>query len=98
MGSIPVASGPTNTVAPVLDYDPLDDFLFSTTGTWTGSPTSYSYDFQRDTFRNGVFTSQQSGASSTYTTPAANHNWRVIVTATNGSGNGTANSNTYTGL
>ena len=87
-------SAPTNSVAPVVsgDIDP-GDLLTTTNGTWTNSPTGYTYQWQR----TGV---NISGAtSSTYTLQEADRGAtvRCVVTASNGAGSNSANSNAITG-
>lgn len=81
---------PENTVAPVVTGTQDVGSLFScTTGTWTNSPTGYTYQWQRD----GV---DISGAtSSTYTTVTADKGTFLTcdVTASNGAGSNTATSN-----
>jgi hypothetical protein len=46
---------PVNTVAPVIDSDEIitsphvgDDAFVKSVGTWTGTPTSYTYQWQRN--------------------------------------------------
>jgi hypothetical protein len=86
-GSSGVATGiPVNTVAPVVSGTPTaGQTLSTTTGTWSNSPTAYSYAWSRDLI------SYISGAtSSTYTLVAADYG-KVIystVIATNATGSG----------
>lgn len=81
---------PVNTVAPVISGETtVGSALSCTTGTWTNSPTSYSYAWTR----NGVAT----GATGpNYTSVTADITTQVAceVTATNLSGSTTAQSNT----
>ncbi len=88
----PVAA-PSNTVAPeVTGNTGLGDTLVTTTGTWSGSGITYTYQWQRDTVDIGGAT------SATYTIGAADDNASVRcgVTATNGGGAVAANSNGIT--
>ncbi len=77
---------PVNTVPPVISGNHIaGSTLSSTTGTWTNTPTSYSYQWQII----GTPTTNISGAtSSTYTTTTAEVGSAIDcqVTATNGSG------------
>lgn len=87
---------PVNTVAPVISGSTsLGSTLSCTTGTWTGTPNTFTYSYQWK--RNG---SNIGGAtSSTYVTVVADStaNITCVVTATNGvSPDGTATSNTLT--
>ncbi len=81
----PVASpAPVNTVAPTLTGTPaLGQTLTCSTGTWTNSPTSFSYAW----LRSGVPIAGQAG--STYAVEAADqgHTVSCQVTAGNGGGN-----------
>lgn len=81
---------PVNTVAPVASGGTfVGDLLSVTDGTWTYSPSSYTYQWQR-------YGADISGAtSSTYATVIADagSNIRAAVTPTNASGSATANSN-----
>lgn len=80
---------PVNTVLPVVSGTETEGQVLSVTnGTWTNSPSSYTYQW----LRNGV--SIGSATSSTYTLQAADVGTQVscTVTATNGSGSGTATS------
>ncbi len=85
---------PVNTVAPVVSgTQNFGSTLSSTTGTWTGTATiTYTYQWQRS---DGTFSNIPSATSSTYTLVQADVNRliRCVVTATNGVGNASANSN-----
>lgn len=89
------AAAPGNTVAPAITTDgtPQEGETIScSTGTWTNSPTGYTYQWQR----NG---SNISGAtSSSYLLQAADvdASVRCVVTATNAGGSASANSNAVT--
>lgn len=78
----PPASPPVNTVPPeVTGGLYFGDILTTTDGTWTGSPTSYAYQWQRDATNIGTNTN-------TYTLVSADAGTSItcIVTATNASG------------
>ena len=85
------SNSPTNTVAPVVSGVPKTTQTLSvTTGTWTNSPSSYSYQWQRNN------TTNIGGAnSSTYVVQNADvgNTLNCRVTATNAFGSSTANSN-----
>jgi hypothetical protein len=90
-GSAAGPSAPANTVAPVISGSlTVGSLLTSTTGTWTNTPTSYAYQWQRDGVDIGGAT------SSTFTTANAGvHRCRVSATNAGGTG-GPVNSNTLT--
>lgn len=91
----PSCSGgkPVETGEPVISGTvATGDTLSTTNGTWGDSPTSYSYQWQ-DCATDGTSCSNITGAtSSTYKVVAgdAGHTIEAVVTATNASGNGTA--------
>jgi hypothetical protein len=93
----PSVIAPVNTVVPALTTDgtPQTGETISTdTGTWSNSPSSYTYRWQRD----GV---DIAGATaSTYTLVSADegHTIRSVVTATNAGGSASANSAGFTAL
>jgi hypothetical protein len=86
----PAVLPPVNTTAPVISGTPTGgSTISSTTGVWTNSPTSYTYQWQR----NG---SNISGATaSTYLTVSADGGTSLtdVVTAINASGSASATSN-----
>jgi surface protein len=82
---------PVNTVAPVISgFNTLGSTLTSTTGTWTNSPTSFAYQWNR----NG--SPIPSATSSTYILVGADNAAAItcVVTATNAAGSTSATSNT----
>lgn len=87
------AAAPGNTAAPtVTGTSQVGDTLTTSNGTWTGSPTSYSYRWQRCT---GATCTTIAGATaqSYLIVPAdAGHTLRSVVTATNADGKSTADS------
>jgi hypothetical protein len=87
------ASGtaPVNTVAPnVTGLQYIGDLLTTTNGTWTGSPTSYSYQWKR-----GVTNIGTNANTYTLVTADAGLNITCVVTATNATGSTNATSNIY---
>lgn len=95
---IPAASGspPANTVAPaVTGTETQGETLSTTDGTWTNSPTSYAYQWQRDDLGGGVFSNISAATANTYVLTSSDVGCQVrcVVTATNASGSTAANSN-----
>jgi surface protein len=86
------SGAPVNTVAPVISGSTtLGSVLTSTTGTWTNSPTSYTYQWKRGATNIGT-------NANTYTLVAADSLAAItcVVTATNLAGSTPATSNTIT--
>lgn len=85
-----VATAPVNTVLPVVSGTNyyVGDVLTTTDGTWTSSPTSFTYQWKRGATNIGT-------NANTYTlvTADANTNITCVVTATNASGSTPATSN-----
>jgi hypothetical protein len=83
-------AAPTNTVAPLVTGEgTVGNALTTDNGTWTGSPTSYAYQWQADGLNI-------SGATANTYTPVSgdlNKTIRCVVTATNAGGSTAANSN-----
>ena len=87
---------PVNTTAPTISGTPRDgETLTAQEGTWTGSsPMTFTYQWQRCD-ANGLNCADIAGATGrTYLvqTPDVGNRLRVRVTATNSTGNSTANS------
>ena len=86
---------PSNTSLPSISGSAKDGSLLTGShGSWTGSPTSFAYAWERCDNAGGSC-APISGATSkqyTLTTADVNHRLRVDVTATNSSGSGTASS------
>ena len=83
------ATAPVNTVLPVVSGTTyVGDLLTTTDGTWSGSPTSFSYQWKRGATNIGT-------NANTYTlvTADANTNITCVVTATNATGSTPATSN-----
>lgn len=87
-GMLPVAGTivPSNTVAPVVSGTSAPGgTLTCSTGTWSASPSSYAYQWQKD----GVDISGQT--TNAFTVPGSGYNGSVVrcnVSATNGTGTG----------
>jgi hypothetical protein len=89
-----LAAAPSNTTAPAVSGTPkAGQVLTVSNGSWTGSPTDYSYQWQRC---SGSSCSNIANANNkSYTVRAADvgHTLRAVVTASNADGLSTANSN-----
>jgi hypothetical protein len=86
-------SAPTNTSAPTITGTAtVGNTLTAGNGSWSGSPTSYSYQWQD--CANGSCTNISGATSSTYTiqTSDENNTIKLLVTATNSYGSTTAGS------
>lgn len=80
---------PSNTVAPAITGTAESgNTLTCSTGTWTGSPTSYAYQWQRGTTNISGATS----SSFALTATDVGNTIRCVVTATNAGGSVSANS------
>lgn len=92
----PVSTAPAATAPPAISGTAqVDNVLTSSTGTWTDSPTAYDYQWQRSS--NGETWQAAPGAGATtssYTIASSDvdHYLRVVVTAANAAGSGTAGS------
>jgi hypothetical protein len=89
-------SKPQNTVLPAVTGSAFEEGvpLSAGTGTWTGSPTSYSYQWEWCELGENPCGSIPGASGSTYTPTSAylGRYIRVVVTATNGSGSTTVTS------
>jgi len=88
------ATAPVNTVAPnVTGGNYVGDLLTTTNGTWSGSPTSYSYQWKRGATNIGT-------NANTYTLVSADANTNItcVVTAINATGSTPATSNVFSPL
>jgi hypothetical protein len=84
---------PTNTAAPVISGTTRTGSTLSiVSDAWTGSPTSYAYQWKRATAASGSYSNISSATSSTYvlTDDDINKYIKVSVIATNGIGSSTA--------
>lgn len=81
---------PANTVAPEITGTPRDtQVLTVSTGTWTNSPSSYSYQWKR----NGTINVGTNANTYTCVTADIGYTIKCVITATNGIGNASADSN-----
>src|SRR5579864_888027 len=90
-----VSAAPSNTSLPSISGSARDGSLLTAShGSWTGSPTSYAYAWERCDNAGGSCAAIGSATSKQYTATTADvgHRLRVIVTATNSTGSGTATS------
>jgi hypothetical protein len=88
-------ASPSNTSLPSISGSARDGSLLRAThGSWTGSPTSYAYQWLRCDAQAGNCASISGATSDHYTVQTADvgHRVRVQVTATNASGSGNATS------
>ena len=86
-------AAPTNTAAPVISGTTRTGSTLSiTSDAWTGSPTSFTYQWKRAATSGGSYTNIGSATSSTYvlTDDDINKYIKVSVIATNGIGSSTA--------
>ncbi len=83
------SSGPVNTGLPIISGTSYNGQTLKTTnGTWTGSPTSYTYQWE-DCNSSGTSCANIAGATAaeyTLTSADIEHEIRVVVVASNGSG------------
>jgi hypothetical protein len=85
------AAQPVNTAVPAITTDgspAVGETVSCDTGTWTGSPTSYAYQWKRD----GVAISGATGSTYTIVSADAGTALTCTVTATNGVGSASATS------
>ena len=95
VGSAVSQAAPSNTSLPSISGSAKDGSLLTAShGSWTNSPTSYAYAWQRCDNSGGSCTAIAGATSKQYTLTSAdvNNRLRVQVTATNSSGSGTATS------
>ena len=86
---------PSNTSLPSIGGAAKDgSVLTASRGSWSGSPTTYAYAWERCDAAGGGCAAIPGATSRQYTATTADvgHRLRVIVTATNSSGSGTATS------
>ena len=88
------ASAPTNSGVPTIGGTARTGSTLTTTstGTWSGSPTSYSYQWQRSDTSGGVYTDIGLERASSYVVSDSDVGYfiRVAVVATNGIGSSSA--------
>jgi hypothetical protein len=95
VGHATTQAAPTNTAPPTIAGTPtVGQTLTAENGTWTGSPTSYSYQWLRCDASGGSCVNAPNGTQKTYTLVAGDrgHTMRVRVTATNADGSASAQS------
>jgi hypothetical protein len=88
-------AAPANTSLPSIGGAARDgSVLTASHGSWSGNPTSYGYAWERCDTAGGSCTAIAGATSKQYTATTAdvNRRLRVVVTATNSSGQGTATS------
>lgn len=84
---------PSWTIRPTISGTPIQgQTLYATTGTWTNSPTTYSYAWISSSNSNGPGSVVGTGSSYVVNLPLFYY-IRVEVTATNSYGSSTAGSN-----
>lgn len=86
---------PSNTVPPSISGSvSVGSRLTASTGTWTNSPTSYSYRWSRSQTLSGTYTAISGATSDSYTITSGDNSYfiRVAVTATNSQGSNTETS------
>ena len=86
-------AAPSNSVAPVISGTARTGSTLSTTnGTWTGSASSYTYQWKRASAASGSYSNISSATSSTYVVTDADIDKyiKVSVIATNGIGSSSA--------
>lgn len=95
---VPIST-PTATVAPAITGTAIfGQTLSSNTGTWSNSPTSYSYQWSRSATANGTYSNIAGATNSTYSlvTDDVEQFIKVTVTATNSSGSASSTSSATT--
>jgi hypothetical protein len=95
VGSAVSQAAPSNTSLPSISGSAKDGSLLTAShGGWTSSPTSYAYAWERCDNSGGSCAAISGATSKQYTLTSSdvNNRIRVVVTATNSSGSGTATS------
>lgn len=91
----PSGAPPVNTVAPALTGSPMVGYILTTdNGTWTNSPVSYTYQWQRA----GVDISGETASTYQVAPDDVGEDITCNVTATNADGSATEASNIEVGL
>jgi hypothetical protein len=86
VGGTTIVSPPVNTALPSISGTTQEgQTLSASTGTWSGSPTAYGYQWQRCDFAGASCASVAGATVATYTLTSADVGFalRVVVTATN---------------
>ena len=84
---------PTNSLAPsVTGIARTGETLSASTGTWTGSPTAYAYQWKRSLTSNGSYSDIPTATSSTYLVPESDVGYyiKAAVVASNVAGSSSA--------
>jgi hypothetical protein len=95
VGVAALPAPPANTAPPTISGTPQDgQTLSATTGTWSGSPSSYGYQWQRCDSSGAACSSVAGATTATYALTSADvgATMRVVVTATNVAGSASASS------
>ncbi len=95
VSSEPPPPAPTNTVLPSVSGSGVEgQTLSASTGSWTGSPTSYAYQWEDCNTAGGSCSNVGGAISSSYKLAAGDvgHTVRVVVTASNAGGSTPASS------
>jgi len=93
--AVATAAAPQNTAPPTISGTPKQgSTLTANDGTWTGSPTAFSYQWQRCASDGTACGDITAGTANTYVPTAGDvgHALRVVVTATNADGKTAATS------
>jgi len=88
-----VPTPPAMSIAPTITgLARTGETLTTSNGTWTGTPTSYSYQWQRSATSGGVYTNIASATSNTYVVSDSDAGYFIksSVVATNGVGSSSA--------
>jgi hypothetical protein len=91
----PPPAAPSDSTLPAIAGTPTEgQTLTATTGTWSGSPTSYRYQWQDCNTLGEACLGVATATNSSYTLTAADvgHTLRVVITATNAGGSTSASS------
>lgn len=90
-GGAPPAPVPVSIAPPIITGTPqVGQWLTASTGTWTNSPSSYAYQWQRSLSAGGPYTDIGGATSTTYTLGGADKDYYLVcrVTASNAYGPG----------
>jgi hypothetical protein len=93
--TVALPAAPVNAALPVLSGSTVEgQALSASTGSWSGSPTSFAYQWQRCNLAGAECASISGASASTYTLTVADvgHTDRVVVMATNAGGSASASS------
>jgi hypothetical protein len=91
----PAPAAPTDSSPPTISGSTVEGSVLSAAkGTWTGSPTAYAYQWERCETTGGGCSNVSGATGTSYTLAASDvgHTLRVLVSASNGGGKGSATS------